>query len=149
MRKEEGVFVELSEFIKASLLEVTRGVRDSQQVLRELGAVANPATASSQERVGPASYVTTIDEDDLTVAVSFDIAVTVIQTGDEKFLQVPVGGDVEEIPVEITETISRVRFEVPLSLPVDEESKSSLEAKKKAEQEAIKKAHDEFDVSCL
>ncbi|RKE03453.1 MULTISPECIES: hypothetical protein [Marinifilum] len=104
--------MELKDFIKNSLVEIVNGVREAQEATKELGATVSPeinrrATTVSSENIRTVEFnvaVTTTDE----AKAGAGIKVASI---------LKVGGDVKEI----NSSVSTIRFEIPIVLPLCQE----------------------------
>jgi hypothetical protein len=98
--------MELKDFVRTTLVQVVQGVTEAQEAVSHTGALINSKTAAFQPR-----------------AVQFDVAVTAREEGDVKtgigisVVGLIKGGAEGEYGKENT-AVSRVRFEVPLRLPV-------------------------------
>lgn len=134
--------MELSDFIEQTLTQITEGVRRSQDSIREKGGYANPAAyLSSEDKAGAAQYGRTATGQDVLL-VDFDVAVSVSgeigQTAGGKLAIASVfGAGAEASNKEINQSTSRIKFKVPLALPIDGRSKQEYDQRNKNEQAKI------------
>jgi hypothetical protein len=134
--------MELREFVSASLLQIVQGVADSATEISRLGGAVSPAFHPNPTN----NLLGRLKSDASTpvYAVEFDVAVVASSTmgaeGGAK-LQVAtilsIGG--KGSGSEKDETTSRIKFSVPLSLPVDLVSR---EAGERREREIAQRAED-------
>jgi len=109
----------LREFVKESLVQIVGGVNDAVNELQESGAVVNP-----RRRAGPPSQMhrgsaTPIQDIEFDVAVT--IGSTAETTGGGSFgLQVFSIGAKSSSGTD-SQSVSRIRFSVPLALPARDE----------------------------
>ena len=133
--------MDLKEFVRETLVQVTQGVNESQDAVRKLGGFVNPYVRRVHR---DASYFAEFDYDGQHVfLVDFDVAVTVAEgtgTHAEAKLQVAsifslgAGGSSSDNQ----QTTSRIHFKVPLALPLDADSRVRVEESRKLEEEAQK-----------
>ena len=125
--------MELSEFVKQSLTQIVAGVKASQDEIRNQGGYVNPAVfASSPGNVGT-THFGSVDDGQNVLLVDFDVAVTITDT-----IEGGVGGKLSVASLfkveaggkgsTASEATSRIRFKVPLALPVDPITKQKLDA---------------------
>ena len=135
--------MELKEFVKQTLLQISSGVSESQDAVRRLGGVVNPSTPTG--RPTDASYFITIGSGQHVFLVDFDVAVSAtdaIEGGGDASLAVvglfsAKGGGKK---TKSSESTSRIKFKVPLALPVDDVSKTEFDHRRR-EQDAKFAAH--------
>jgi len=127
-RTEEGGNMNLADFIQTTLEEILKGVRAAQHpgviTTSNLGII-NPGSIRIQADHAPkGKYFATIGND-LVHLVQFDVAVTT-EAGDK----VSGGGKISVLGVGIGSegsvsskdmTVSRIKFEVPITLPTGSE----------------------------
>lgn len=108
--------MQLDEFVKTTIMQVVKGVKDAQEEAAELGAVVNPRP---KEGWG----------DRRETSVSFDVALTVSDTSAGEVggkltvaSMLSFGGKTTE--TDLRQETSRIQFEVTLALPSTEERKS-------------------------
>lgn len=118
-------FMELDEFVKETLLQITKGVADSQLEISKIGGIVNPAIRLAKQSSD--SHVGTLYEGQNVYIVDFDIAISVSEgTGSKADGKLTVaslfsvGGGTSSS--ETNSTLSKVSFKVPLALPVDNDS---------------------------
>lgn len=124
--------MELGEFVQQSLTQIVSGVKASQDDVRSQGGYINPAIfASSPGNVG-ITHFGSVGNGQNVLLVDFDVAVTVTDTIEggvggklsvAAFFKVEAGGKGSTA----SEATSRIRFKVPLALPVDLVSKQKLD----------------------
>ena len=112
--------MQLDEFVKTTIMQVVKGVKDAQEEAAEFGAVVNP-----REREGIGRRKET--------SIAFDVALTVTGTNSGE-----VGGKLTVASIlnlggKVTESdarqeTSRVQFDVAFSLPSEERKKISKPA---------------------
>lgn len=123
--------MDLKEFVKETLIQITAGVRDAQEEVRTLGGIVNPATLSRTD--GGGAYFSTIDDIHHVFLVDFDVAVSVNEnTGTNAgaklnvatFLTLGAGGE----SANSSAATNRLTFKVPLALPLDKPTQAKLVA---------------------
>ena len=121
--------MQLDDFVKATLVQIVRGVHDAQDAVRDLGGIVNPATLAASPTSG--SYFATVNDMHHVFLVDFDVAVEVSEsTGTNAeaglsvatFAKLGVGGK----SAASNSTSNRIAFKVPLALPIDKESQAKL-----------------------
>ena len=107
--------MQLDEFVKTTLMQVAKGVKDAQQEAEEMGAVVNPRPEEGWGKRRETS-------------VSFDVALTVSDTSAGEVggrltvaSMLSFGGKTTE--TDLRQETSRIQFEVTLALPCTEEKK--------------------------
>jgi len=124
--------MELSEFVKQSLTQIVQGVKDSQGEIRRQGGFANPAIFSSASGQASATHFGTVSDGQNVLLVDFDVALTVTDATElgaggklsvASLFKAEAGGKNKSI----NESTSRIKFKVPLALPVDEITKQKLD----------------------
>lgn len=108
--------MQLDEFVKTTLMQVVKGVKDAQEEAVEFGAVVNPQVGYGGTR---------------ETVIAFDVALTVTGSSSDE-----VGGKVTVIPFlnlggkatesDARQETSHVKFEITLSLPCAEDASSSV-----------------------
>jgi hypothetical protein len=121
--------MDLKEFVKETLVQITSGVRDAQSEVRSLGGIVNPATLTRTDGAG--SYFSTIDDVHHVFLVDFDVAISVTESAGTNagaklnvatFLTLGAGGQ----SANSSAATNRLTFKVPLALPLDEPTRSKL-----------------------
>ncbi len=124
--------MELNEFIRLSLTEIVKGVKESQDTIRGQGGFSNPAVFSSASGQASATHFGSVSDGQNVLLVDFDVALTVTDTSEAgasgklsvaSLFKIEGGGTTSSI----NETTSRIQFKVPLALPVDPETKTKLD----------------------
>ena len=112
--------MKLSEFVRETLNSVVSGVVLSQEDLKKTNAIINPSTIDENGFISLSYGNKTI------VNVSFDVAVTVDNTDGDKagikvsvanFFSGSVGGETKTA----NQKVSRVSFEIPVLLPINDD----------------------------
>ena len=123
--------MDLAEFVAQSLTQVAEGVARSSRTVREAGGFVNPSMSGF---ISPGSYIGITESGHHVSLVEFDVAITVSKgkgTNAEaklevaSFLGLKAGGRSGE---DIQST-SRVKFAVPIALPVDTVTRQKFEEK--------------------
>jgi len=135
--------MELSEFVKQSLTQIVKGVKESQDEIRGQGGYANPAVFTSASGMESTTHFGTVSDGQNVLLVDFDVAVTVSDA-----VEGGVGGKLSVASLfkleaggkgtAASESTSRIRFKVPLALPVDPDTKQKLDSDVAAQNRAIK-----------
>ena len=117
--------MDLEEFVRLSLVQITKGVTDAQNEAMESGASVNPRVLHADHSSGSAAG--RLADGRIACLVEFDVAVAVSEessaTGGGKlkaasFFQ--VGGNTSKGST--SESVSRLRFTVPVAFQTDPES---------------------------
>lgn len=113
--------MQLCDFVAETLRQVMRGVKAGQAYCAETGGAVHPSsvtcsTANPHELFHPELGV-------VVKQVEFDVAVTATQDTQTNGVVAVVHPGARGQAAKNTESISRVRFSVPVILPVSEEAK--------------------------
>lgn len=125
--------MELQEFVKETLTQISQGVKDAQDSVRDAGGYANPTVTYAQGKPELVYFGETA-RGHHTFLVDFDVAVTVAEkTAAEGGAKLAVAsllsvGGSGRSDAENTST-SRVKFKVPLALPLDQQSMTEMRQK--------------------
>lgn len=131
--------MDLGEFVKETLVQIAQGVAAAQGAARDAGGVVSPAMAAQRPSD---TYFGTIVGNLPVFLIEFDVAVTATKgkgTNAEArveiapILKLGAGGRSSQAE----EHTSRVKFRVPIALPIDA---TSLEERDKAVREARARA---------
>jgi len=134
--------MDLKQFVTETLVQIAQGVSEAQTAVRDVGGFANPALRGV---AGRESYWGSLETGHHVFLVDFDVAITVAKgkgTNAGAKLEVTsifslgAGGKSSEE----TQSTSRVKFKVPMALPVDFETKRNMDQEiqqEKAEAKAI------------
>ena len=142
--------MELSEFVSQSLTQIVKGVKTSQDEIRKQGGFANPAVFTSAHGQASATHFGTIENGQNLLLVDFDVAVTVTDATEggvggklsvASFFKFEAGGKANSI----NESTSRIKFKVPLALPVDIQTKQILDRQISAQQHQVNNSYDSFE----
>ena len=134
--------MELQEFVKETLSQISQGVKDAQDSVRDTGGYVNPAVTYAQGKP-ELIYFGETAQGHHTFLVDFDVAVTVAEKnaaeGGAKLAVASlfsVGGSGSS-NAENT-TTSRVKFKVPLALPFDQQSMTEIQQKREKSQRELR-----------
>ena len=123
--------MDLSDFVTQSLTQIVRGVRESQDAVRTQGGYVNPAVIAATPGNDSSTHFASLGDGQNVLLVDFDVAVTVTDTVEgnaagklqvASLIRLELGGKGSTA----SEATSRIRFKVPLALPVDPETKKRL-----------------------
>lgn len=135
--------MDLKDFVKETLVQISTGVQESIEAVRESGGFTNPA-ASGNVKSDSSSHFGSMGEGQNVFLVDFDVAVTVDENSEVSGggrLKVAgvfaVGGEAGNSSK--SSSTNRVSFKIPLALPVDPISHE--EAKQRRARE-MKKVND-------
>jgi len=135
--------MDLREFVSATLLQIVQGVADSATEISALGGAVSPAfhPHSSAGLLGRLKS----DASTPVYAVDFDVAVVASSTiGGEAGAKLQIATvlsiGAKGSGSEKDETTSRIKFSVPLSLPVDKASHEAGEERRKAIEQRAQEA---------
>lgn len=112
--------MDLSEFVRETLNNVVAGVVLSQEDLKKTNAIINPSTIDEN------GFISLSYGNKRIVNVSFDVAVTVddiegdkagIKVSVANFFSGSVGGETKTA----NQKVSRVSFEIPILLPINDD----------------------------
>jgi hypothetical protein len=127
--------MELKEFVKETLIQISAGVQESIEMVRDTGGYTNPAVSDSVKN-GDTSHFSSMGEGQNIFLVDFDVAITVDESADASGgakLKVAgifsAGGDAG-ISSKSSST-NRVSFKIPLALPVDPTSRAEIIERRK------------------
>jgi len=130
--------MELREFIKETLVQIAQGVADAQVPAGEAGGYVSPAMGTSTRSE---SYFGTVIGGHPVFLIDFDVAVTASAgTAEAKvqvvsLLKLRAGGK----STQSQEQTSRVKFQVPMMLPIEQTTKEELEKRIQANKEAAER----------
>lgn len=114
--------MELKEFVKKTLLEIVEGVEEAQKAVKEHGAVVNPKYVKGDSAQIGREYVPVQD-------ISFEVGLTTSEvTGNDKGIGVvlgPLKAGINGTGNTSESSVTRIKFTVPLALPVDAASKDN------------------------
>jgi hypothetical protein len=141
--------VELKDFVKETLSQISAGVAEAMDEVRENGGCVNPA-AFAKVKVPEPSHFGAYEKGKNIFLVDFDVAVTATKESGTNagakltvanFLSLGARGESSQNNV----TVNRIAFKVPLVLPVDPESEAQMNerlenaAKKRAERKGFQR----------
>lgn len=135
--------MELSEFVNQSLTQIVKGVKESQDEIRAQGGYANSAIFTSASGKESATHFGSVSDGQNVLLVDFDVAITVSDASEGG-----IGGKLSVASLfkleagskgtAASESTSRIRFKVPLALPVDLITKQKLDDDIAAKNRAVK-----------
>ena len=112
--------MELKEFVKSTIAQVIDAVDELNAMYEDKDAVVNPATPYELNK--GASSVDTRQGRRQVTDIEFDLTVSVEESKDSggkvNVLACVIGGDASHSHAEGSSSVSRVRFSVPVMLPV-------------------------------
>ncbi len=133
--------MELQDFVKETLTQITTGVKDSQDSIRQIGGYDNPAIVSQKGQTQAYFGETALGHQ--TFLVDFDVAVRAVEkSGGEGRAKLAVasllliGGSGHSDSE--NESTSRIKFQIPLALPFDEQSMTEKKQKEDESQRKIR-----------
>lgn len=116
--------MELKEFVKETLLEIVEGVKEAQDAVKEYGATVNPRIVKNSESAQVGGEYRPVQN------VDFEVGLTASEeSGNRKGIGVALGGfkaGVDGNGGRSSSTATKIRFVVPLVLPVDASGKENL-----------------------
>lgn len=135
--------MELNEFVKQSLTQIVSGVKAAQDEIRSQGGYVNPAVFASSPGNASTTHFGSVSDGQNVLLVDFDVAVTVteaVEGGAGGKLSVASFFKVEAAGKGSTanEATNRIKFKVPLALPVDPITKQKLDADIETENHAVR-----------
>lgn len=132
--------MELKDFVSSTIMQVMEAVSETQGPARALGGYVNP---TAQTHANGDHLLGNTATDQAIYPIEFDVAVTVgsesgVEGGGKLHVAsiISLGGKAKS--GESLESVSRVKFTVPITLPVDtasDQERTDRAAKLKAEQE--------------
>ena len=120
--------MDIKEFIKTTLSQIVEGVAEAQSTVAPLGGIVSPAMASGITE--HTQFLGLSEGGSLVFAIDFDVAVTVNAAEGTKagaklevmsLVNLGAGGESSKS----SQSMSRVKFRVPLALPVDSATKAA------------------------
>jgi len=137
--------MELQEFVKEALAQISQGVKDAQNSVRDIGGYVNP-TVNCAEGKSEMVYFGETAQGHHVFLVDFDVAISAADKttaeGGAKlavatFLSIGGSGGSDSE----SKSTSRVRFKVPLALPFDQQSMKEKCAKEQEDAERSRKSN--------
>lgn len=115
--------MDLKDFVKETLVQISTGVQESIEAVRESGGFTNPA-ATGKVKSDNSSHFGSMGEGQNVFLVDFDVAVTVDESSESSGGgKLKVAGvfslGCEAGGVSKSSSSNRVSFKIPLALPVD------------------------------
>jgi hypothetical protein len=136
--------MDLREFVKEALLQVVSGVTEAQEAVHAKGGYVNPSALSHVGDHSQTTLFATLSSGQNVFLIDFDVAVTASESVDAggsaklsvvSLFSAQVGGK----SATSTESVSRIRFKVPLALPLDATSKADFDRQHRQEDEAVRR----------
>lgn len=128
--------MDLKDFVKATLVNIVSGVKDAQEAVRGAGGIVNPA--SRVHKAADQSHFSSVEGGANVFLIEFDVAITVTEATNTgagaklavaSFLQLGAEGASDNAK----SATNRIKFKVPLALPVDPISGKALKDKEAEE----------------
>jgi hypothetical protein len=122
--------MELKEYIKETLVQISEGIEAAQTEVRDCGGFVNPAHRTSVKTSDP-SHFGAVENGQNIFLVDFDVSISVIEgSGTDAHAKLKVaslislgaGGKSSQS----SNSTNRISFKVPLGLPVDAVSEEQL-----------------------
>ncbi len=115
----------LKDFVSQTLTEIINGTIEAQQQTKDTGSIVNPKMKPASSFAGNMpSHGVTFDKQ-VILPVEFDVALTITEdtkaTGKAGISVFKTGLGIEASLKDINQTLNRVKFSVPLALPVGEQ----------------------------
>lgn len=118
--------MELQNFIKETLLQITKGVKEAQEEAKVYGAVINPQIISGHINAQIKGKYRPVQNVDFVVGLT-----TSSENGTDKGIGVMLGNfkaGYEDRKGDSSESVTSVKFSVPLALPVEASSNDKVVA---------------------
>ena len=136
--------MDLKDFVKETLVQISSGVQESIEAVRESGGFTNPAAAGNVKS-DSGSHFGSMGEGQNVFLVDFDVAVTVDENsglsggGKLKVAGIfSVGGEAGSSSK--SSSTNRVSFKIPLALPVDPISREECQQRRTREMQKTNEA---------
>lgn len=110
--------MELKDFIKETLIQITNGVAEAQKAVKDTGCLINPAGYNNQR------YIEEGDNSNMrgVQKITMSIAITVTEGNENKAGLGVVSGfftaGTATKSNDVSSTVNRIEFDIPISLPV-------------------------------
>jgi len=105
--------MDLQQFVAQTLVQIANGVKNAQEHVKSAGGIVNPLRASDQDPIMSPN----------TSFIEFDVALTVTEGSDSKggigIFVADIGLGAQGRSRSATESVSRIKFKVPMFLPTD------------------------------
>lgn len=139
--------MDVRDFVSSTIDQVMQAVSDSQTSARALGGYVNP-TAHTLPKEG-AKHIGLTATGQAIFMIDFDIAVTIgAESGADGGAKLQVASIIsvgaKGRVTDKSESTSRVRFAVPVTLPVDTDSNEEREARNKAAADASRRVTEQI-----
>ena len=131
--------MELSDFIKETIVQLTKGISDSQDVVRDLGGIASPPFNTEQKGDTITWAGNTLDGRQVYF-IDFDVSITVSQENTDgaggKLRVGIISVDGKKDSSSSSNATNKIKFRIPYSPPLDqvalEERDDKLQQRKEA-----------------
>ncbi|MGR5093772.1 hypothetical protein ACPV5O_11375 [Vibrio maritimus] len=120
-----GVGMLLDEYIKETLVQISKGVKEASEVVEQYGGRVNPANINTTHSNNGVGKIVSVDKEvrPEKQTIKFDIALQVKESSDvdagakAKLAVLSIGGGVKSL--DESQTAHRVQFEIPIDLPTN------------------------------
>ena len=113
----------LEKFVQSTLIQITRGVKDSSETIEQLGGVITPHARGGPEIAAKVGYLRSPRRVPITI-VEFDIAVTATDSGETEagisVISGFVGVGAREKEKSSDSYVNRISFPIAIELPSNE-----------------------------
>ena len=110
----------IQEFLKETLVQISKGIEEAQNELTDSGGRVNPALSTGQSTLQNKGGLVT-KQGNLVYDVNFDIAISVSDETDTKagagIFVASIGVGVQTADSYSSSKVSRIQFKVPISYP--------------------------------
>lgn len=136
--------MDLKDFVKEALLQITAGVTAAQEQVRSSGGYINPSAVASAPGKSETAHFALLDSGQNVFLVDFDVAVSAVESAEggagaklavASLFSLQAGGKTGTT----SESTSRIKFRVPLALPLDPASKKAFDDAKRKEDEMVRR----------
>jgi len=134
--------MDIKDFVKEALLQITAGVKDAQEQVRDSGGYVNPSVVASAPGKAEMAHFALMESGQNVFLVDFDVAVSVAESTEggagaklavASLFSLQAGGKAGAT----SESTSRIKFKVPLALPLDSASKQAFDAARRRDDEMV------------
>ena len=108
------------EFLKETIVQISKGIEEAQAELSESGGRVNPALATSQGAIQSKGGLVT-QQGKLVYDINFDVAISVTDESDTKagagIFVVAIGAGAQTVDSYTASKVSRIQFKIPVTYP--------------------------------
>lgn len=135
--------MDLKEYIKETLVQISEGVESAQEEVRNAGGYLNPAISANSRKTDQKHFGSVANGQNVFL-VDFDVSVSVSEeSGTEakskikvaNFIDLGAGGNSDHSH----RVTNKISFKIPLALPVDAVTEEQFKENKKLSIERVKK----------